>query len=334
MLECQTHKWGLAAEHSRPFQRTARWKGDSGAGPHLASGCASWAKHGCPAPAAAVQRASAAPSAQPPLLKSRKLPACSPGVAAVPEQSRDSRQVRCQRRAAPHADARRTWAAGAVLAPQPSAFWQVPPEIAVQRVAQTMPPRLAESASSAAGSGMVQTRRKSAAAAAGPGGSGGEPEPFQVGFAISTWQNSGDQSKEASNWGIFERQRTWLGMSTIDNGDRCGESSDFWNRYESLPRAASTRRRCSGTATCLSACAGARRVTCIAAGSQRCAPGCPASAACVAARLTARASVCLPCIHRPPREPAVCLSAVLGLSSPGCTLPPPPAPRIRCMCLQ
>ncbi|PSC70754.1 glycoside hydrolase [Micractinium conductrix] len=92
---------------------------------------------------------------------------------------------------------------------------------------------------------MVQTRRKSAAAAAGPGGSGGEPEPFQVGFAISTWQNSGDQSKEASNWGIFERQRTWLGMSTIDNGDRCGESSDFWNRYEEdLTRAAQLGSNC------------------------------------------------------------------------------------------
>lgn len=35
-------------------------------------------------------------------------------------------------------------------------------------------------------------------------------DPFQVGFAISVWQNSGDQHKEASNWGIFERQRSLL----------------------------------------------------------------------------------------------------------------------------
>ena len=57
-------------------------------------------------------------------------------------------------------------------------------------------------------------------------------EPFHVGFACSTWQSSGDQSKEASNWGMFERRRGWLGTPSILNGDLCGASCDFWNLYE------------------------------------------------------------------------------------------------------
>lgn len=59
-----------------------------------------------------------------------------------------------------------------------------------------------------------------------------EDDPFQVGFAISTWQNSGDQAKGASNWGVFERQRSWVGLPTIVRGQRCGAACDFWNRYE------------------------------------------------------------------------------------------------------
>lgn len=74
-------------------------------------------------------------------------------------------------------------------------------------------------------------RTRSSAAAASNSGNAGD-DPFQVGFAISVWQNSGDQSKEASNWGIFERQRTWLGQPTIWHGDKCGASCDFWNRCE------------------------------------------------------------------------------------------------------
>ncbi|EFN55966.1 hypothetical protein CHLNCDRAFT_145286 [Chlorella variabilis] len=55
----------------------------------------------------------------------------------------------------------------------------------------------------------------------------------------------GDQFKEASNWGIFERQRTWLLQPTIYNGDRCGASCDFWNRYEEdLERAAALGSNC------------------------------------------------------------------------------------------
>lgn len=78
------------------------------------------------------------------------------------------------------------------------------------------------------GKGGARTRSAAAATSGGSGAAG--EDPFQVGFAISVWQNSGDQSKEASNWGIFERQRTWLGQPTIWHGDRCGESCDFWNR--------------------------------------------------------------------------------------------------------
>lgn len=75
---------------------------------------------------------------------------------------------------------------------------------------------------------MVNTR---SAAAAGNGAAvHAAPEPFHVGFAISTWQNSGDQEKEASNWGMFERRRGWLGQPNIWNGDKCGAACDFWNR--------------------------------------------------------------------------------------------------------
>lgn len=56
--------------------------------------------------------------------------------------------------------------------------------------------------------------------------------PAQVGFAISTWQCSGDQAKGASNWGVFERQRSWVGLPTIVRGQPCGVACDFWNRYE------------------------------------------------------------------------------------------------------
>ena len=83
-----------------------------------------------------------------------------------------------------------------------------------------------------------------AGGASAPGGSG-EGEPFAVGFAISTWQCSGDQFKEATNWGIFERQRTLFRQPTIHNGDRCGSACDFWNRYEEdLERAAGLGSNC------------------------------------------------------------------------------------------
>lgn len=94
------------------------------------------------------------------------------------------------------------------------------------------------------GKGGARTRSAASAASGGGSGSGGD-DPFQVGFAISVWQNSGDQSKEASNWGIFERQRTWLGQPTIWHGEKCGESCDFWNRYEEdLERARALGSNC------------------------------------------------------------------------------------------
>ncbi|KAL4422104.1 hypothetical protein ABPG77_003389, partial [Micractinium sp. CCAP 211/92] len=72
-----------------------------------------------------------------------------------------------------------------------------------------------------------------------------EDDPFQVGFAISVWQSSGDQSKDASNWAVFERQRNCLGMPTIAGGHRIGTSCDFWNRYEEdLELAASMGSNC------------------------------------------------------------------------------------------
>lgn len=66
-----------------------------------------------------------------------------------------------------------------------------------------------------------------------PGEGGGGDDPFQVGFAISVWQSSGDQHQDASNWGIFERQRALFGlMPTIAHNARIKQSCDFWNRYE------------------------------------------------------------------------------------------------------
>lgn len=73
----------------------------------------------------------------------------------------------------------------------------------------------------------------------------GGPEPFQVGFSMSTWQSSGDQFKGATNWGIFERQRSWFGMPTIVGNARCGQSCNFWDRYEEdLELAASMGSNC------------------------------------------------------------------------------------------
>jgi beta-glucosidase len=62
-----------------------------------------------------------------------------------------------------------------------------------------------------------------------------DSEPFQVGFAISVFQNSGDPN---TNWGDFDKRRTRLGLPTIRNDDRCGVSTDFWNLYmEDIKRA-------------------------------------------------------------------------------------------------
>lgn len=70
-----------------------------------------------------------------------------------------------------------------------------------------------------------------AAAPAVPGGAAGEEEPFRVGFAISVYQNSGDDN---SNWGEFERRRGWLGFPNIRGGHKCGASTDFWHLYEQV----------------------------------------------------------------------------------------------------
>lgn len=56
------------------------------------------------------------------------------------------------------------------------------------------------------------------------------------------YQNSGD---EQTNWGDWEKRRTLLGRSTIDNGDKCGESCDFWNLFdEDIERAHSLGSNC------------------------------------------------------------------------------------------
>jgi len=58
----------------------------------------------------------------------------------------------------------------------------------------------------------------------------------------TVYQNSGD---EATNWGEFEKRRNWIGRSLIHNGDVCGDSLDFWNRYEEdIERAASLGSNC------------------------------------------------------------------------------------------
>lgn len=62
-------------------------------------------------------------------------------------------------------------------------------------------------------------------------------------FLVRTvYQSSGDDN---SNWSHWEKRRTCLGTSTIENGDVCGASCDFWNRYdEDLDRAASLGSNC------------------------------------------------------------------------------------------
>ncbi|KAL4538341.1 hypothetical protein Ndes2437B_g01352 [Nannochloris sp. 'desiccata'] len=67
-------------------------------------------------------------------------------------------------------------------------------------------------------------------------------DPFFVGFAISVYQNSGDDN---TNWGEFEKRRTLLGRSTIDNGDRCNIACDFWHLYkDDIERAHSLGGNC------------------------------------------------------------------------------------------
>lgn len=69
-------------------------------------------------------------------------------------------------------------------------------------------------------------------------------DPFYVGFAISTWQNSGD-GKTRSNWGEWCKTRTFCFLPTIAGGAVCGESSDFWNRYkEDIDRAVNLGSNC------------------------------------------------------------------------------------------
>lgn len=65
---------------------------------------------------------------------------------------------------------------------------------------------------------------------------------LQVGFAISTYQNSGDPN---TNWGHWETRRGLLGTPTIKNGDRCGASTNFWELYEEdIERAAAMGANC------------------------------------------------------------------------------------------
>lgn len=65
---------------------------------------------------------------------------------------------------------------------------------------------------------------------------------LQVGFAISTYQNSGDPN---TNWGHWETRRGLLGTPTIRNGDRCGASTNFWELYEEdIERAAAMGANC------------------------------------------------------------------------------------------
>lgn len=56
-------------------------------------------------------------------------------------------------------------------------------------------------------------------------------DPFFVGTAISTFQNSGDPN---CNWGAFEQQgrKFCYLLPTITDGQHVGVSSDFWNNYE------------------------------------------------------------------------------------------------------
>mmetsp|Transcript_17931 Transcript_17931/g.53969 ORF Transcript_17931/g.53969 Transcript_17931/m.53969 type:complete len:526 (+) Transcript_17931:343-1920(+) len=61
-------------------------------------------------------------------------------------------------------------------------------------------------------------------------GPGGPEEEFLCGVALSVYQNSGDGGTP-TNWGIFENQKTWI-FNNIANGDKCGNSNDFWNLYE------------------------------------------------------------------------------------------------------
>ena len=58
----------------------------------------------------------------------------------------------------------------------------------------------------------------------------------------AVYQNSGDDN---TNWGAFEKKRTLLGKSTIDNGDRCSISCDFWHLYkEDIDRAHTLGSNC------------------------------------------------------------------------------------------
>ena len=69
-----------------------------------------------------------------------------------------------------------------------------------------------------------------------------QEEPFYVGFAISTYQNSGDPN---TNWGAWERGRTALGCRPIRNGDTCGNACNFWELFrEDIARAAELGSNC------------------------------------------------------------------------------------------
>lgn len=71
----------------------------------------------------------------------------------------------------------------------------------------------------------------------GDTGPDGFPVGFLPGVAISTFQNSGDPN---SNWGHWETR-----PGAIAGGQTCGESTDFWNRYESdIQQAAALGCKC------------------------------------------------------------------------------------------
>lgn len=67
-------------------------------------------------------------------------------------------------------------------------------------------------------------------------------EPMYVGFAISTYQCSGDpidDDRVESNWGRWNAMwKNLFGRTKIKGGRTCGNSNDFWNLYkEDIDRA-------------------------------------------------------------------------------------------------
>ncbi|KAK9917329.1 hypothetical protein WJX75_003166 [Coccomyxa subellipsoidea] len=65
---------------------------------------------------------------------------------------------------------------------------------------------------------------------------------FLVGTAISVYQNSGGGG---NNWSEFENQCTRFGQPTIEGGQKCGQSNNFWEYYEDdIKRVVSLQSTC------------------------------------------------------------------------------------------